>query len=78
MKETTTTKSYDFTEANDFLRYETQTTPEGLLEEVRGAMCQVQDLEYTRGDNEASQNIFAVLLTCADFLERLCGKEVAV
>lgn len=69
---------YDFTQASDFLRDEAQTTPEQVLEDVRGAMCHIQDIEYSHGENKVSQDIFSVLLTCADFFERITVKEVAV
>lgn len=67
--------SYDFTAASDFLQNEIEATPEQLLEEIRGAMCMVQDIEYDHGESEASQDIFSVLLTCADFIERITPKE---
>lgn len=63
--------SYDFTEANDFLIHEIEATPEQFLEEIRGAICKVQDIEYAHGESEASQDIFSVLLICADFIERI-------
>ena len=63
--------SYDFTAASDFLQNEIEATPEQFLEEIRGAICKVQDIEYDHGESEASQDIFSVLLTCADFIERI-------
>lgn len=67
--------AYDFTAASEFLQHEAETTPEQLLEEVRGAMCMVQDIEYDHGESESSQDIYGVLLTCADFIERITPKE---
>lgn len=67
--------SYDFTAASEFLQYEAETTPEQLLEEVRGAMCMVQDIEYNHGESKSSQDIYGVLLTCADLIERITLKE---
>lgn len=66
--------SYDFTAASDFLQHEAELTPEQLLEEVRGAMCKVQDIEYDNGESEVSQDIYCTLLTCADFIERIRPK----
>ncbi len=67
--------SYDFTAASDFLQNEIEATPEQLLEEIRGAIGRVQDIEYDHGESEASQDIFSVLLTCADFVEHITPKE---
>lgn len=63
--------AYDFTGASEFLTDEAGITPEQLLEDVRGAMCMVQDIEYDHGESECSQTILGVLLTCADFIERI-------
>lgn len=66
--------TYDFTAASDFLTAEAETTPAQLLEDVRGAMCMVQDIEYDHGESGASRDIYAILLTCADFIERIIPK----
>lgn len=66
---------YDFTAASEFLQNEIKATPEQFLEEIRGAIGRVQDIEYDHGESEASQDIFSVLLTCADFVERITPKE---
>lgn len=66
--------SYDFTEAEDFLRHEAETTPEELLEELRGAMASVGALE-TKRNRKAARAIWGTLLTCSDFMERITPKE---
>ncbi len=77
MKETTLTKSYDFTEAEDFLRNEVQTTPEELYEEIVGAMHNIAMMENKRNRRRAS-SVWQTLLTCADYFQHLAGKEVAI
>lgn len=77
MKETTTTKSYDFTEANDFLRGEAQTTPEEMYDEILTAMTNVASIENRR-NRKVTESVWGTLLTCADYFRTLAGKEVAI
>ena len=77
MKETATTKSYDFTEANDFLLGEAQTTPEELYNEIQTAMTNVASIENRR-NRKVTESVWQTLLTCADYFQRLAGKEVAI
>ncbi len=77
MKETTLTKSYDFTEANDFLLGEAQTTPEELYNEVLTAMTNVASIENKR-NRKVTESVWETLLTCADYFRTLAGKEVAL
>lgn len=77
MKETTTTKSYDFTEANDFLRDEVQSSPEQLYDEIVAAMHDVASIENRRNHNRVN-SVWNTLLTCADFFERINRKEAAI
>ena len=77
MKETTTTKSYDFTEAEDFLRYEAQTTPEELYDEILTAMTNVASIENKR-NRKVAESVWQTLLTCADYFQHLAGKEVTI
>lgn len=69
--------SYDFTAASEFLQYEAETTPEQLGEEIWAAWCSISDIE-TKRNRKAVEAIKGTLLTCADFIERITPKEVAV
>lgn len=68
--------TYDFTEADNFLRYEAQTTPEQMNEDIWAAWCNISDLE-TKRNRKVVEAIKDTLLTCADFFERIAGKEVS-
>lgn len=66
--------SYDFTAASEFLTDEAGITPEGLYEEIVGAMASVSALENKR-NRKAARSIWDTLLTCADFIERITPKQ---
>jgi len=66
-------KAYDFTETADFL---TESVPlDELYDDVCGAICHVQDIEHVHGETEASQEIYEVLLTVADFLQTITPRK---
>ena len=60
--------SYDFAGASDFLRDEAQTTPEGLYNEVCGALQTALGVS-SKNNSVRVQHLIQVLLTCADFLQ---------
>ncbi len=64
--------SYDFTEANSFLK--NCVSQQELYDDVCAALCHVQDIEYIYGETAASQEILGVLLTVTDFLQTITSK----
>ena len=67
--------SWDFDDAEDFIRNDLGTTPEGFLCEVEDAMHKVTLLRNKR-NKDAVSDIYHALLTCADLVERMIPATV--
>ena len=67
-------KEYDFAGALDFLQYEADITLEELHEEITAAMSAMAALENKR-NRKLTDSVYLTLLTCADFIQQMAGKE---